>query len=345
MLLKENLEVREQVAQSTTDFLSRQLDQSKHNLDDIDNKLADFKKQHQGQLPDDADNNLKVLAELSARQDAYTQALSRAQEDKAYAQNLEAREVDSWKTSQASPNLPPLRQQLITLQNELVALQSRYTDFHPDIAKTRNEIAKVKAELKESNSDAGQNSASESDKNKMEPPEILRLRQQIHENEGVITRATLEQKRLQEEIEKKQSHLALSPDVEEQYKQLTRDNLTAHTFYDSLLTHKREAEMQTEMERAQEGEQLTLLNPADLPDAPSFPVRWMFAAYGFGAGLGVGFGIALWLEVRDKSIRNEEDVMAGLDLPMLASLSWAGPEKSQKRRLRNRFMPSLGRTS
>ena len=103
--------------------------------------------------------------------------------------------------------------------------------------------------------------------------------------------------------------------------------------------------MQTEMERAQEGEQLTLLNPADLPESPSFPVRWMFAAYGLGAGLGIGFGIALWLEVRDKSIRNEEDVLAGLDLPTLASLSWAGPEKSGKRKPRNRFMPSLGRTS
>jgi len=39
MLLSENQNSREQVAQSTTDFISRQLDEAKRNLDDQDSKL------------------------------------------------------------------------------------------------------------------------------------------------------------------------------------------------------------------------------------------------------------------------------------------------------------------
>ena len=51
MLLAENLKTREQVAQSTTDFLTRQVDLAKHDLDNQDAKMATFKKQYMGQFP------------------------------------------------------------------------------------------------------------------------------------------------------------------------------------------------------------------------------------------------------------------------------------------------------
>ena len=53
LLLAENLEVRREVARSTTDFLSVQLEQAKQNLDELDKKLSEFKKLHFGRLPID----------------------------------------------------------------------------------------------------------------------------------------------------------------------------------------------------------------------------------------------------------------------------------------------------
>jgi len=209
----------------------------------------------------------------------------------------------------------------------------------------KTDIEELKATLKEMNASTGETVAPENASAKIEPPEILRLRSQIHQQDDLIARATAEQTRLQEQIDSYQGRISLSPDVEEQYKQLTRDNDAAQKLYDSLLTNKSDAEMQTEMERRQEGEQMRLLNPASLPDSASFPVRWMFAAGGLGAGLAIGFGIALWLELRDKSIRNEGDVMAGLELPMLVSLPWVGEDPGSgqgKNKFRDRFRPWLG---
>jgi len=51
LLLEENLKSREDVARGTTDFLSKQVEDTKHNLDDLDNKLAAFKKQYMGSFP------------------------------------------------------------------------------------------------------------------------------------------------------------------------------------------------------------------------------------------------------------------------------------------------------
>src|SRR5712691_8045705 len=102
MLLEENLKSREQVAQSTTDFLTRQLEDGKRNLDQLDSKLASFKRQYMGQLPGDEDNNMKILMGLNSQLDSDTQALIRAQQDRTYTESLLAQQLASWKSSQST---------------------------------------------------------------------------------------------------------------------------------------------------------------------------------------------------------------------------------------------------
>jgi len=104
LLLEENLKSREDVARGTTDFLSKQVEDTKHNLDDLDSKLAAFKKQYMGQLPGDEDNNLKILMGLNSQLDANTQSLSRAQQDKAYTESLLAQQLSAWKNSGSASN-------------------------------------------------------------------------------------------------------------------------------------------------------------------------------------------------------------------------------------------------
>jgi len=328
MLLAENLKTREQVAQSTTDFLARQLEQAKHDIDGLDAKLATFKKQYMGQLPGDEDNNFKLLAGLNSQLDAYTQSLNRAQQDRAYTQSLLSQQLAAWSSSQTSMNPENLQKQLADLQSQLLTLQARYTDDHPDVVKTKNDIAEVKRKLGEMNAvSAGTENTDKGSAS--EPAEIKQLRLQIHQYDQSIAQATREQKLLQDQIHTYQGKLALSPAVEEQYKGLMRDYETAQKFYNDLLAKKNESEMQTDMERRQQGEQMSLLNPASLPDAQSFPNRPLFAAGGLVAGLTFGLGLAIWLEMRDKSIRDEKDVLAALEMPTLVSLPWIGQERPQ----------------
>jgi polysaccharide chain length determinant protein (PEP-CTERM system associated) len=328
MLLEENLKIREGVAQGTTEFLSAQLDSAKKNLDDLDSKMATFKKQYIGQLPGDEENNLKLLMGLNSQLDANTQSLNRAQQDKTYTESLLAQQIAAWKSSQNATNPQTLEQQLAALQSQLITLQARYTDDYPDVVKAKADIAEVKRKLDEMNKAASTTLPADTQDRAgvAEPPEIRQLRLQVHQYDAAIAQATREQNRIKEQIGLYQGRVALSPAIEEQYKALNRDYDTAQKFYDDLLAKKSESEMQTDMERRQQGEQMRLLNPASLPDSPSFPVRWMFAAGGAGGGLAIGLGLALWLELRDKAIRTEGDVVAILELPTLVSVPWIGAE-------------------
>jgi polysaccharide chain length determinant protein (PEP-CTERM system associated) len=327
LLLEQNLKSREDVARGTTDFLSKQVDDTKRNLDELDSKLAAFKKQYMGQLPGDEDNNVKILMGLNSQLDANTQSLSRAQQDKSYTESLLAQQVAAWKTSQSSSNPQTLQQQLSQLQSQLVDLQARYTADHPDVIKTKADIAQVRKELDAINDASDKTTSATTDKgSSSEPPEIRQLRLQVHQYEDLIAQSSRDQKKLQEEISVFQGRVALSPAIEEQYKQLARDYDNTQKVYQDLLADKSKSDMALNMEQQQKGEQMHLLNPANLPDSPSFPNRILFAGGGFGAGLALGLGLALWLELRDKSIRTQADAEAALELPMLVAVPWVVTE-------------------
>ncbi len=330
LIVDENLRSRAEVAQGTTEFLSRQVEDAKRAIDEQDAKLANFKKQYMGQLPTDVDNNMRMLMSLNSQLDATTQTLSRAQQDKAYTESMLAQQTAAWKSSQSSNNPQTLEQQLGQLQTQLLQLQARYTEDHPDVIKTKADIAQVQKKLTEANAASAAASATDSsDKaSAAEPPEIRQLRLQIHQYQGVIQQATTDQKRLQSQIGVYQSRTAMSPSVEEQYKVLTRDNDNAQSFYKDLLTKKSSAELGTSMENQQQGEQMHILVTASLPDSPSFPNRPLFAAGGLGAGLALGLIIAIWLEFSDKSIRTEKDAAAIMDLPLLISVPWLGEDEN-----------------
>ena len=200
------------------------------------------------------------------------------------------------------------------------------------MVKAKKDIAELQKKLKEINSAAANAPESNSPEqaNLSEPPEIKQLRQQIHQYQQVITQATRDQQRLQEQIKLYQGRVALSPAVEEQYRKLTRDYDNAQRFYDDTSKQEKQSETQTAMEREQQGEQMQLQIPADLPDTPTFPNRLVFAGGGLGAGLVLGLGLAMWLELRDQSVRTEGDVLAGLELPVLSQVPWLGVEAPEK---------------
>ena len=319
MFMEENLRLREQQAEGTTDFLSKQLDEAKRKLDEQDTRLAAFKERYIGQLPGQEQTNLNILMGLNTQLDAVTQLLTRTQQDKSYMESLLAQQVAAWQASQEANNPETLEKQLANLQSQLITLEARYTPDHPDVAKAKNDIALLKKKIGEAATATKDKPATGTQVTKLgEPPQIQQLRNQIHVAEQTIREKTQDQERFQKQIKTYQARVQLSPVVEQQYKEITRDYQTALDFHNNLLTKKAESEMARDLERRQQGEQFRVMDPANLPERPSFPDRPLFAACGLGAGLALGLGLAVLFEMRDKSLRNERDVEFYLRLPTLA---------------------------
>ena len=341
MFIEENLHLRLQHSEDTTQFLAQQLTDAKAKLDEQDAKFASFKSRYLGSLPDQEKANLDLLTGLTSQLDATTQALARAQQDKGFAESMLTQQTASWQQSQGGSNPENLDQQLVALQTELTSLEGKYTEDHPDVIKAKNNIAALKKKI----ADSEAQTTPDPDKNlksTVEPQQIAQLRAQIHTYDQVIAEKTREQDQIKQQIKVFQERIQSSPAIEQQYKELTRDYQTALDFYNDLLKKRDQSAMASDLERRQEGEQFRVLDPANLPDKPSFPNRPLFALGGFGGGLALGLGLAIFLEMQDTSLRTERDVELSLRLPVLAMIPAIEPLSVQKP-TGSAKLPSAGR--
>jgi polysaccharide chain length determinant protein (PEP-CTERM system associated) len=333
MFIQENLQIQQQHTQETTQFLSNQLAQAKADLDAQDAKLAAFKGRYLGSLPDDESRNLSLLNGLTSQLDSTNEALARAQQDKSFAESMLAQQIATWQASQTGENPDALENQLAAMQAQLANLQLRYTDDYPDVIKAKNDIARLQQRIAEAAKTKDTKPAPDVTKPRKpsaEPAQITSWRTQIHTIEEMIAEKTREQEAIKQQIALFRSRVEGSPVVEEQYKELTRGYQTALDSYNDLLKKRSESAMSGELSRAQQTEQFVVLDPASLPNKPSYPNRLLFSLGGLAGGLAIGCGLTLLLESQDTSLRTERDVEYGLHLPVLAMVPLIEPVASRK---------------
>ena len=328
MFIEEDDKLRQEHSENTTQFLSEQLAEAKANLDAQDSKLAAFKSHYIGALPDEEQTNLNILTGLTSQLDAATQTLARAQQDKSFAESMLTQQIAASQASENGHDPETLEQELSALQTQLASLQARYTDDYPDVIKTKNDIAALQKKISENN-DAKATTPDKNPKVSIEPTSVTQLRAQIHSYDQVISEKAKDQDQIKEQIKLYQGRIQSSPMVEQQYNELTRGYTTALDGYNDLLKNRDASEMGAALQRKQEGEQFTVLDPANLPDKPAFPNRRLFALGGLLGGLALGIGLALVLEIQDTSIRSERDAEFALRLPVLAIVPAIQPESAK----------------
>lgn len=331
MFYEESERDRLQHSEDTTDFLTTQLNDAKQKLDEQNAKLAAFQSRYLGSLPDDDKNNLNILTTLTSQLNSATESLSRAQQDKSFDETSLSQALQAWQASQTSGNPVDLQQQLTQLQSRLADLRSRYTDDYPDVIRTKADIESLKKEIAtQGDAASGQSDSTKTTQTAIEPQNIQQLRAQLHSTEVLISQKSAEEQELKRQIGLYQARVQATPDVEQQYKALTLGQEAALKTYNDLQQHRDEAQMATNLEKRQEGETFAILDPANLPDQPSFPNKLMFTGGGFVFGLAFGVGLAFLGEMRDTSIRTEHDVEFALRLPVIAMVPAIGPFATSK---------------
>ena len=317
MFMEQNSQGLEQQATQTTNFLTQQLDEAKAKLDEQDARLAMFKRQYLGSLPDEEQTNLSLLMGTNTQLEANTQALSRAQQDKAFNESLLSQQLANRTATQTTgANADTLEHQLSALQDQLSVLQARYTVEHPDVIKLKNSIEEIKKRLAEAhaNNTSGADSAQVSG---TEPPEMQQLRAKLRQDDINIADLTKRQAQIQHQIGVLQGRVQSSPVVEQEFKEMTRSYQSALDFYNELLKKRDNSAMARDLQHQQEGEQFRVLDPPSLPDRPAFPRKLYFMGGGLAAGFALGLGIMVLIVKMDTSMHTEQDVEICLKLPVL----------------------------
>ncbi|MBN9614038.1 MAG: lipopolysaccharide biosynthesis protein [Acidobacteriales bacterium 59-55] len=324
LFVNESISDRTASAEGTTSFLQAQLADAKRNLDDQDAKLARFQEENAGRLPGQEGANMNMLTTLNTQLDAATQALARLEQDKSYEEAMLAQQTAQSSSSGGSGGVAPQTQQieLEKLLAQEADLTSRYTDDYPDVVSVRRKIKELRAQM--AKAPAPSAIPATSAPNRGDSLSVQQLRAQLRSVEQGIVQKKREQASLTSQIRGYQGRIQSSPAVQEQFKKVTRDYQTAQQFYDDLLNKMNQSKMATDLEKRQQGENFKVMDEPNLPEAPTFPNRLVFAVGGFAAGVALGLLVIAFLEYRDTAVRTERDIWAFTKLPTLAVIGFTG---------------------
>jgi len=322
VFIKQNQQQTLQQGRVTTEFMGQELQVAKAKLDEQDAKLAQFKKKYLGTLPEEEQSNLGLLEGLNTQLAAATQAVSRAQEDKAINETLLNQQEANWKATLnggGTQNPDTMEQQLAYLQEQYRQMLSRYTPEYPDVIKLKTQIQELKARMAAEPEIKTPTTPSTTAK-LHEPAQITELRTRVKQDEMNIADLAKHQSQIQQQIQVMEARVQASPMVEQEYKELTRDHDTALGIYNDLLRKQSDSSIAKDLVQQQESEVFRELDPPSYPSSPSFPKMILFLPGGLAAGLALACGILYLLAMLDKAMYSERDVEASLKLPVLVSV-------------------------
>jgi len=326
--IDENLKVREAQAIGTSDFLQAELDIMRKRLSDMEESLKIFRTEHMGELPEQLETNLRVLERLQEELNAKQLSIRDA---KQLQISLEKQITDERGVSAAeaaaavqrasgAPATGELRLQ--QLNQQLADLQTRYTERHPDIIRLKKQIADAEKELAQpaGTDETGNSQTAASGTAAPLSNASLSLERRLAEIRKEIGTLEFDIANINKKIEAYQQRVEQTPKIEQELLSLRRDYDNIKNSYDSLLQRKLEAELAVNMEKKQKGEQFHILDPARVPTKPLEPDMQRLFLMACAAGFLIGGGVIFLLEYMNSSFRNPEQVEAGLDLKVVATI-------------------------
>ena len=157
LFIEENLKVREMQAESTSDFIIKELQSMEDQLKKKDQAIRSFKERNMGNLPQQLDANLRILERLQQQLQTTNETIKTA-EDRAFILQGQIEQLKRSLTTQVripgtrreagqepeeirEEAIPedPLVTQLNNLKRELGIAQSKYTESHPDVIDLKKE--------------------------------------------------------------------------------------------------------------------------------------------------------------------------------------------------------------
>lgn len=246
---------------------------------------------------------------------------------------LRAETVAPMKAGAAADNLKEL-------EDQLAALRKRYAEDHPDIQRLRRSIAALKAaESRETAAPRlpGKGPALHSTP-RPDNPLYIALTAQLDSTTRDLTQLAALRNDLRAKQRTYDMRLLQIPEIEREYRDMTRDYENAQTRYREVKAKQTQAEVAQELEKDRKAERFTLSEPANLPESPSRPNRVRIALMGLAASMSGGVGLAWFREALDPSVKGPLELARIARVPILTAIPYIETRRERLGKRRRTWM-------
>jgi len=382
LYLDENLKDRTAQTKSTSDFLTAESDLLLAQLENLDDKVAIFKEQNKGALPEQNQFNLSVVERTGMQIDGLTYQLKELKKRKTQL------EVDMTQLSPSAPTMLSNGQVVLGEADRLKAIQSQIRQYesayhpdHPTLLRLRRELDSLAGDgglgqkkdmaeqlkqerdalaalegkytedhpkvLKSKRVIAGLEvrlSETVRDRAEVMPdnPAYLVLRSQLNATNEDIRSGHENIEMLTEKMERYEGYLSRAPQIEKEYQSLLRDYQNTRMKYQEIRAKKMSADLAQSLESERKGERFTLIQPPELPIDPVSPNRTAMVFLAVILGLGAGLGVVVLLEAMSAAVYGTAEVTALTGIAPLAIIGYMETQEEEGHHNRKRILIVLG---
>ena len=314
-------------------FMDNQVNEARTALGEVDKQIFEFKAQHVGELPSEADALFNQLSGLREEQKALIAEVGRLQDRRAAAATAltTIREANRVAIDEASQSLTDPKttlswSNLVTrkaaLQGELTRMKQELREKHPDVIAKQKEIDQVQEDMDKQIAEWKQKTA-EKQKNLEKRPDIAakNTESEIKLTENEIKRQQAALAKNEQAISEIITRINAVPGVEVALSAIERDYQMKKSALDALILQQQKIALGAEAASQQQGEGIEVIDAANLPSKPVAPKRLMLSAFGIAAGLGLGLLLVVLFEgPRLLTIQNTDDARHYTGLPVLLAV-------------------------
>jgi len=354
VFVESNLGSSRQDMVSARSFIDAQLQSYSKQLDEAEQRVAEFKAKNVGYLPGDENYSSKLdaarlqlektqadLAEELQKKESLTKQLKDIPETiDSYSAGPDlgpgrsAASEPSAAESTAASELATANARVAELQKQLNAELENYTEQHPDVINTRRLLGQARQEAKtaEANLRASRAQQSKSGQNGLaaDPratrstapnPVYEQLQLQLASVETTIASLQIRVQHNQAEIEKWQGLARSVPEVGAEMTKLTRDYESIRRAYDDMRGRREAAKIGSDMDSQTQTIQFRIIDPPQATREPVAPKRQLLLVVVLLGGLGAGAAFAFLLSQIDDSVMSIRQLKEFLAVPVLGAVS------------------------
>jgi polysaccharide biosynthesis transport protein len=347
--LAEHRRQRQGRASGAAEFYGKEAERLRTHVAKLESKLADFKKQHYGQLPELTEVNMSMMdraesqlaqnetqmralrqervflaaqleqsrsqgpdaGSLRAMEDQYARMRSSYDESHPDVVALR-RQIDSMKYGTSAGAGTSLRSQLNAKRATLAEARQRYGAEHPDILRLQRDIATLETRIK--NGERGDVELADG------TPVGMQLRAQINAVDSQLASLMAQNAGLRAKLSTIEGNVTATPQVEREYGNLTRDLTISREKYEQLLNRQMDAEVSEAAIVGGRADEFRLVQAPMLPAEPSKPERMAILLIGLVAAVVLGLTVTVTAEALDPKVRGARDIRELLQVSPLVAI-------------------------
>ena len=214
------------------------------------------------------------------------------------------------KEDPAAVDVNDLRRQLEQTRAQLAQATEHYAPEHPDRVRLQRQADSLQADLDAAVAKQQAAPANPQGVRGADNPAYIQIQSQLAATRGELESLTQQQARLREQLKDYQHKITVGPQIEKEYRELTRDYENSRAKYAELRSKEGEATVAKNLESDRKGERFTLIEPPLVPQEPVSPNRTILIIVGIVLSLGLAAGCAALTESLDGTVRGRRDLMS-----------------------------------